>query len=486
MKLNDKRKFDGNSFKKKYYSLMLFLAFFMSVFIYLGFDRNKNAFIGAFIFLVIIFIMFVNLRLEIVYRRINKDQSQIFEKNAFNPDVISTANENEILKPPFRTVVHSRNNFPDLSNEAEELWNTLNKRYNKRTSIYRWGLIVVVTLIFLFYHFVEHRNMDVFFSSEIFAFLILFTIIDLIFLGYSNKSTGLNHVFPILLALGWMSASYYFALKGLFNHDTDVKFYQETFSISGGIIIFLVWGFYLKIRLKKLASDYNKESPVKLLFLWVFGTDATVNFIQFHGYKWQHLGPVMFINGEGLLNVNSLKMIWNWPRRKNQIIQNTNDVERIKKNYRLYPSSFGTYQNVSVLCSNSIWKFALSEFIKNKDLVLMSLCGFTSENKGCEFELNKLINEVPTEKFILIIDETTDKSFLEKTLRLEWKKMLKTSPNLRNAPSAIVMYQMQQKKSERNFKDDKSIFTSIKEYRIAAADSRAIIKLLCIAAVKET
>ena len=64
--------------------------------------------------------------------------------------------------------------------------------------------------------------------------------------------------------------------------------------------------------------------------------------------------------------------------------------------------------------------------------------------------------------------------------------MLKTSPNLRNAPSAIVMYQMQQKKSERNFKDDKSIFTSIKEYRIAAADSRAIIKLLCIAAVKET
>jgi hypothetical protein len=59
----------------------------------------------------------------------------------------------------------------------------------------------------------------------------------------------------------------------------------------------------------------------------------------------------------------------------------------------------------------------------------MDLRTFTSERKGCLFELDALINVVPLHRMILLTDETTDQPLLQRTLADLWQRVSPQSPN---------------------------------------------------------
>jgi hypothetical protein len=61
----------------------------------------------------------------------------------------------------------------------------------------------------------------------------------------------------------------------------------------------------------------------------------------------------------------------------------------------------------------------------------MDLRGFTTERRGCIFELSALINQVPMGRVVLLTDRTTDLPLLRETVTRLWATMDQRSPNAR-------------------------------------------------------
>jgi hypothetical protein len=59
----------------------------------------------------------------------------------------------------------------------------------------------------------------------------------------------------------------------------------------------------------------------------------------------------------------------------------------------------------------------------------MDLRSFSPRNQGCLFELQQLLDAVPLERVVFLIDESTDRSFLEDALQRAWQRSRADSPN---------------------------------------------------------
>jgi hypothetical protein len=70
----------------------------------------------------------------------------------------------------------------------------------------------------------------------------------------------------------------------------------------------------------------------------------------------------------------------------------------------------------SLQCNDRIWKEALHRLIERADVVVMDLSGFTERNRGCAYELGRLVNHVPLERVLLLIDDETDLAGLRQLL----------------------------------------------------------------------
>jgi hypothetical protein len=63
------------------------------------------------------------------------------------------------------------------------------------------------------------------------------------------------------------------------------------------------------------------------------------------------------------------------------------------------------------------------------DLTAMDLRGFSPQHEGCLFEIQMLIDTVPIERMVLLVDYSTDLPFLRDTLEKCWLQMTPLSPN---------------------------------------------------------
>jgi len=89
----------------------------------------------------------------------------------------------------------------------------------------------------------------------------------------------------------------------------------------------------------------------------------------------------------------------------------------------------GRFRVNDFFCYDDTWRYVLDRLIQDSDAVLMDLRGFSSLNSGCIFEIDELLNLVPMERVVLVIDNATDEAFLRSTMTELWRKMCPTSPN---------------------------------------------------------
>ena len=67
----------------------------------------------------------------------------------------------------------------------------------------------------------------------------------------------------------------------------------------------------------------------------------------------------------------------------------------------------------------------------------MDLRAFAPDNTGCIRELKELINVIPLRQCVLVVDGTTDQSFLQRTLEESWRSMEPGSPNRTTSPAEL-------------------------------------------------
>jgi hypothetical protein len=89
----------------------------------------------------------------------------------------------------------------------------------------------------------------------------------------------------------------------------------------------------------------------------------------------------------------------------------------------------GRYRTSSFFCHDDTWKMVLGRLARESDAVLMDLRGFTEEARGCIYEINELLDMVPLERIVFVIDRTTDEIGLAQVFSDGWARLGAASPN---------------------------------------------------------
>ena len=100
----------------------------------------------------------------------------------------------------------------------------------------------------------------------------------------------------------------------------------------------------------------------------------------------------------------------------------------------------GRYRVNEFFCRADTWQATMQRLSEMSDAVLMDLRSFAPANQGCLFELARLLDGVDLERVVFLVDQTTDRRFLEATLQRLWQELRAGSPNLESPSPAAGLF----------------------------------------------
>lgn len=232
-----------------------------------------------------------------------------------------------------------------------------------------------------------------------------------------------------------------------------VTMFQLLFALgSSGPAAFaylLAFGAYKMVSrtaLRRAADQPNAVAPQAMLLLRVFGyTRRTRRLADQVGQTWRHVGPIDMIGGtdlaSALIEPDELMSFWSG-RLRQAFIANDTDLER-----RLAARDEGRdpdrrYRINEFFCHDNTWQATVRALARRSRVVLMDLRGFGKQNRGCGFELELLLNEVPLQRTVLLIDRDTKLDELKPLLHERWARLSEASPNRSLAEPQITLLQV--------------------------------------------
>jgi hypothetical protein len=192
--------------------------------------------------------------------------------------------------------------------------------------------------------------------------------------------------------------------------------------IAGGVAAFLAYRLAVQIALRGARS--RSVTPRRLLLLRVFGYQArTESLFDRVAQAWRFHGPVQLIAGVdlamrtvdpaeilALLNGRLAELFVSAPRQV---------VERLER-LDLAPDPDGRFRINELYCHDHTWRPMLEALLDASDAVVMDLRSFSASNAGCIFELEQLAQRLPSDRVVLVCDNTTDLPLLRQTLADAW------------------------------------------------------------------
>lgn len=186
-------------------------------------------------------------------------------------------------------------------------------------------------------------------------------------------------------------------------------------------------GFMIMERIRAFAP------PARLLVLRVFSlgkrSESLFDAITRH---WRYLGHVQLITGPDLatttMDPDEFFDIMRG-RLNNHFVDGPESLTSRVNEMDRYPDFDGRYRINEFFCYDNTWQMTLTRLVKESDVVLMDLRGFIPQNAGCTYEVRELVSSVPLNRVVMVIDGTTNHSFLEQMLHQAWAEMRPDSPN---------------------------------------------------------
>ena len=198
---------------------------------------------------------------------------------------------------------------------------------------------------------------------------------------------------------------------------------------------------------------WNRAMPAStvrrwgLLVLRVFGSAERSRFLVDVADRWAGIGPANCIAAPDV----SIHQI-----APGRIADTVFGMERAR--FVLGPELDGdrgwfrpppTHRLEEVHCFADAWRNRVRwEASLQGSVVLMDLRGFEQERRGCEFELGVLVDEVPIDTAVLLVDETTDTDAAIDVLRTAWTSMRGGAMNHSRGPTDIVLFRTQSATAE--------------------------------------
>jgi hypothetical protein len=191
-------------------------------------------------------------------------------------------------------------------------------------------------------------------------------------------------------------------------------------------------------------SSSRKTSNLLLLRVFALGKRSERLFDLLAMY-WRYAGGIRLIAGPDLatatiephefLNFLSGKLA-------RQFIDDPQTLDLRLSEMNPQPDYDGQFRVSDFFCYDDTWRLVLSHLVGKSDVVLMDLRGFSAQNSGCIFEINELINMMPLERVLFIVDDTTDEAFLRQTLQRSWDRRKATSPHRRSESEILHLFRL--------------------------------------------
>jgi hypothetical protein len=208
-----------------------------------------------------------------------------------------------------------------------------------------------------------------------------------------------------------------------------------------GLLPFVLYKLVVWYGLRRFVVSARPLPNARLLFLRVFGSAArSEKLFDLVAARWRYAGSVQLISGTDIARSRFepdefLDFIAG--RFKTRYIDNSADVAQRLAQIESRPDPDGRYRVHEFFCRADAWQETVTKLMEHSDLVAMDLRGFTSERRGCIFELGALMDHLPLERVVLLTDHTTDVPLLRQALQSLWTGMDPSSPNRQAAAGRV-------------------------------------------------
>lgn len=187
-------------------------------------------------------------------------------------------------------------------------------------------------------------------------------------------------------------------------------------------------------------ADAQARAPA-LLLLRVFALGArSERLFDALGKRWLRIGNIDMIAGPDLATTavephEFLDFVGG--RLSRQFVRDEADLARRFAARALGPDPDGRHRVNEFFCHDDTWRPTMLRLATAADVVLMDLRGFSPQNQGCRYELQQLLDFVPLERVVVLIDAGAAHDFIAETLQALWQTSRADSPN-RKAKAARV------------------------------------------------
>ena len=116
-------------------------------------------------------------------------------------------------------------------------------------------------------------------------------------------------------------------------------------------------------------------------------------------------------------------------RLARQFVQDEADLDRRLAQLDTEPDPDGRYRVNEFFCHADTWQPTMRRLARASAVVLMDLRSFSRTNQGCIYELGELLAAVPLDRVVFVVDASTDRPRLQRTLLELWQRIPPDSPN---------------------------------------------------------
>lgn len=258
--------------------------------------------------------------------------------------------------------------------------------------------------------------------------------------------------------------------------------------MASGVVAFTAWKLVTTVGFRlaglgqapapaaaRTGSDgEGQPGAPTLLLLRVFALGArSERLFDALGKRWLRIGSIDMIAGPDLATTavephEFLDFVGG--RLSRQFVRDDADLARRFAARALGPDPDGRHRVNEFFCHDDTWRPTMLRLAQAADVVLMDLRGFTPQNQGCRYELQQLLDFVPLERVVVLIDANAPRDFIDGTLGTLWQASRADSPNRTAMPARVRLLEERGEKTVARLVD--SLLDALTRPQPGAAQAR--------------
>lgn len=205
---------------------------------------------------------------------------------------------------------------------------------------------------------------------------------------------------------------------------------------AAGLLPFVAYKIVTVVGFRVLSGKLECQ-PHHLLLLRVFGFGRrSSRLMDLIAARWRYIGNICLIAAPDLAarTIEPGKLLAMLRGRLGRLfVHDPAEFEQRLTEIDERRDPDGRFRVAELFCAGEVWRAAVTSLMTEVDVVVMDVRSFGPAHQGCVFELQTLLDTVPLERLMLLVDSGTELEFLKQVLDGRWQELRIDSPNARTA-----------------------------------------------------